>query len=72
MRVVIWEGKYRMVENEFKVRLKKSGIGRSPKHRQTLIGLGLTKLNKTVTLKDTPENRGMVKKVPHLVEVIEI
>ena len=61
-----------MVEKAFKVRLKKSGIGRPPKHRQTLSGLGLTKLYKTVTLKDTPENRGMVKKVPHLVEVIEI
>ena len=72
MRVSIPEGKFPMGEKTFKVRLKKSGIGRPPKHRQTLIGLGLTKLNKTVTLKDTPENRGMVKKVPHLVEVIEI
>ncbi|MFH2011801.1 MAG: 50S ribosomal protein L30 [Pseudomonadota bacterium] len=56
---------------DFKVRLKKSGIGRPQRQRETLIGLGLTKLNKTVTLKDTPENRGMVKKVSHLVEVIE-
>ncbi len=60
-----------MEEKELKVRLKKSGIGRPRKHRETLIGLGLTKLNKIVTLKDTPEIRGMINKVPHLVEVIE-
>lgn len=60
-----------MGEKEFKVRLKKSGIGRPRRQRQTLVGLGLAKLNKTVTLKDTPEIRGMVKKVPHLVEVVE-
>ncbi|MDY7034523.1 MAG: 50S ribosomal protein L30, partial [Thermodesulfobacteriota bacterium] len=63
--------KYHMTEKEFKVRLKRSGIGRPKKHRETLIGLGLTKLNKTITLKDTPEVRGMVRKVSHLVEVIE-
>jgi len=61
-----------MGDKEFKVRLKKSGIGRPPKHRQTLIGLGLTKLNKAVILKDTPENRGMVRKVSHMVEVFEL
>ena len=55
----------------FGVKLVKSGIGRPKKHRLTLIGLGLTKLNKTVTLNDTPENRGMVRKVLHLVEVSE-
>lgn len=60
-----------MGTKEFRVTLKKSGIGRPKKHRQTLVGLGLTKLNKTVTLKDTNEIRGMVRKVIHLVEVIE-
>ncbi|MEW6614726.1 MAG: 50S ribosomal protein L30 [Thermodesulfobacteriota bacterium] len=60
-----------MGTKEFKVRLKKSGIGRPWRQKETLTGLGLTKLNKTVTLKDTPESRGMVKKVSHLVEVIE-
>lgn len=60
-----------MGEKEFKLRLKRSGIGRPRRQRQTLVGLGLTKLNKTVTLKDTPAIRGMVNKVSHLVEVIE-
>ena len=60
-----------MGTKEFKIRLKKSAIGRPRRQKETLNGLGLTKLNKTVTLKDTPENRGMFKKVSHLVEVIE-
>ncbi|PKN23308.1 MAG: 50S ribosomal protein L30 [Deltaproteobacteria bacterium HGW-Deltaproteobacteria-3] len=49
--------------------LKKSKIGSTEKIRATLIGLGLTKMNKTVIRQDTPEIRGMIKKVEHLVEV---
>ncbi|MDY6971633.1 MAG: 50S ribosomal protein L30 [Thermodesulfobacteriota bacterium] len=52
-----------------KVTLVKSGIGRPKKIRQTLIGLGLTKLNRTVELKNTPAIRGMIKKVSFLVKV---
>jgi large subunit ribosomal protein L30 len=51
------------------VTLKRSPIGRPADQRATLKGLGLTKLNKTVELEDTPSVRGMVKKVIHLVEV---
>ena len=51
------------------VKLVHSGIGRPKKQRATLKGLGLTKLHKTVTLKDTPEIRGMLAKVIHLIEV---
>ena len=54
-----------------KVTLVKSMIGRPEKHRRVLRGMGLTKLNKTVELKDTPSIRGMVKKVSHLVKVEE-
>ena len=39
--------------------------------RQTLVGLGLNKMNKTRELEDTPSVRGMVAKIPHLVEIIE-
>jgi large subunit ribosomal protein L30 len=39
--------------------------------RQTLIGLGLNKVNKTRELEDTPAVRGMVAKIPHLVAIIE-
>ncbi|QAY77718.1 50S ribosomal protein L30 [Sphingosinicella sp. BN140058] len=46
-----------------------SPIRRSPDQRQTLIGLGLNKRHKTVELQDTPEVRGMIRKVQHMVTV---
>ncbi len=49
----------------------KSGIGSTKKIRATLTGLGLTKMHKTVTRKDTPEVRGMLAKVGHLVRIGE-
>jgi large subunit ribosomal protein L30 len=39
--------------------------------RATLIGLGLNKIRKQSTLKDTPEVRGMINKIPHLVRVVD-
>ena len=51
--------------------LVKSHIGSTDKIRATLVGLGLTKLNKKVTRKDTPELRGMLAKVNHLVRIEE-
>jgi large subunit ribosomal protein L30 len=54
-----------------KVTLVKSEIGRPEKHRKILRGIGLTKLNKTVELKDTPSIRGMINKVSHLVKAEE-
>lgn len=51
--------------------LVKSGIDSTKKIKGTLIGLGLTKMQKTVTRKDTPEMRGMLNKVAHLVRVEE-
>lgn len=54
---------------EIKVTLKKSGIGRKEYFTKVLKGLGLTKLNKTVVLQDTPEIRGMIRKVAHMVSV---
>jgi large subunit ribosomal protein L30 len=52
-----------------KVTLIKSGIGKNKKIRETLRGLGLTRLNKTVKLKNTPAIRGMINKVLFLVRV---
>jgi large subunit ribosomal protein L30 len=52
--------------------LVKSSIGSTEKIRATLTGLGLTKLNKTMTRKDTPELRGMLSKVSHLVRIKEV
>lgn len=52
--------------------LVKSGIDSTKKIQATLTGLGLTKMNKTVTRKDTPETRGMLAKVGHLVRIEEV
>ena len=58
-----------MSSNVKKIRLRqvKSSIGSIPKHRSTLIGLGLRNIGSTVELDDTPSIRGMVNKVKHLV-----
>lgn len=50
----------------------KSGIGSTTRVQATLTGLGLTKMGKTVTRKDTREIRGMLKKVEHLVRIEEV
>ena len=54
-----------------KIKKVKSEIGRPEKQRKILRGLGLNKLNNTVTLVDTPQTRGMINKVIHLVSVEE-
>ncbi|BBO92594.1 50S ribosomal protein L30 [Desulfosarcina ovata subsp. ovata] len=50
-----------------KITLVKSMIGRPEKHRKVLRGMGLTKMNRSVELQNTPSIRGMVQKVSHLV-----
>lgn len=52
-----------------KVTQIRSGIGRPAKQRLTLRGLGLNKMHRTVILQDTPEIRGMIIKIQHLVSV---
>ena len=49
----------------------KSAIGTKPKHRGTLRALGLGRIGRSNTLPDRPEIRGMIAKVPHLIEVEE-
>ena len=48
-----------------------SGDGRKPGQKATLVGLGLGKIRRTRTLKDTPSVRGMLRKVAHLVRIEE-
>ncbi|MEM0938031.1 MAG: 50S ribosomal protein L30 [Pseudomonadota bacterium] len=48
-----------------------SPIRRPKIQRDTLIGLGLNKMHRTRELEDTPSVRGMVNRIPHLVEIIE-
>ncbi len=56
---------------DIKVTLKRSGIGRNKYFTKVLNGLGLRRLHQTVVLKDTPEIRGMIYKVIHMVTVEE-
>jgi large subunit ribosomal protein L30 len=55
--------------DHIKVTLVKSGIGKNEKIRRTLKGLGLTRLHKTVHLKNTRAVRGMIDKVSFMVRV---
>lgn len=48
-----------------------SPLRRDDRQQRTLVGLGLNKLNRTRTLKDTPEVRGMIRKVGHLVRIVD-
>jgi len=59
------------VSKQLKIKQIRSYIGRPEKQRLILKGLGLGKMNKTVVLQDTPEIRGMVKKLSHLVTMEE-
>ena len=56
---------------QIKITLTRSSIARPGKHKRVLAGLGLKKLNKAVVRLDTPEIRGMISKVSHLVSVEE-
>ena len=58
-----------MSDKVVKVKLKKSLIGSKDYQRQCVRGLGLSKLGQEVSVKDTPENRGMINKAIHLLEV---
>jgi large subunit ribosomal protein L30 len=59
------------MSDTIKITQVKSGLDSTQKIRATLVGLGLTKMNKTVVRKNTPEIRGMLNKVLHLVRVEE-
>lgn len=48
-----------------------SPIRRPAIQRQTLVGLGLNKMHRVRELEDTPAIRGMIRKIPHLVEIVE-
>jgi large subunit ribosomal protein L30 len=61
-----------IVDKKLKITLVKSYIGRPQRQRQILRGMGLGKLNQTVLLLDTPEIRGMINKVNHLVTMEEL
>lgn len=57
---------------QLKITQVKSYIGRPETQRRVLRGMGLGKVNRTVLLDDTPEIRGMIRKVVHLVAAVEV
>ena len=60
-----------MTEKSLKVTQVRSAIGSKPKHRGTLRALGQRKIGSSNVLPDRPEIRGMLRRVPHLVEITE-
>ena len=61
-----------MAQKQIKVTLVRSVIGTREDHRATVRGLGLGRLNSSSVLNDTPEIRGMIRKVDYLVRVSEV
>ena len=57
------------MNQKIKVTLIKSPIGKSQKQRATIAGLGLKKLNETIEMSDTPEVRGMISKITHMLNI---
>jgi large subunit ribosomal protein L30 len=58
-------------KKQINVTLTRSTNKRLPSHKACVMGLGLRRIGHTVTVEDTPENRGMVKKVNYLLTVEE-
>jgi len=56
---------------ELKVTLVKSKHGRLKSHKACVAGLGLRKIHQTVSVIDTPENRGMINRISYMVSVEE-
>lgn len=56
----------------YKLTLIKSPLGRPEKQRRTVRALGLTRMHKTVIKDDSPQIRGMIDKVRHLLKVEEV
>ena len=54
-----------------KIQYYRSSIGYSTKQKTIVRSLGITKLNQTVTLQDSPASRGIVAKVPHLLRIVD-
>ena len=59
------------MEGKVKIKLVRSPICTPEKHKRIVRALGLRKINQIVERPDTPSFRGMVKKIPHLLAVVE-
>jgi large subunit ribosomal protein L30 len=59
-------------QSQLRVKLVKSIHGRIARHQACVSGLGLRRINHSVVVADTPENRGMINKVSYLLQVEEV
>ncbi len=59
------------VKKKMKIQYVRSKICTPVKHKLVIKGLGFTRLNQVIEREDTPSIRGMIAKVPHLVQVVE-
>jgi large subunit ribosomal protein L30 len=60
------------MSTKLSVTMTKSRFGRLPNHQACLKGLGLRKINQTVIVLNTPENKGMINKVSYMLKVEEV
>lgn len=58
-------------KKKIKIQYVRSKICTPVKHKAVIKGLGFTRLNQVVEREDTPSIRGMIAKVPHLVQIVE-
>ena len=58
-------------KKQLRIKQVRSAIGRPRNQHEVLRGLGLRRLNQVVERQDTPAVRGMVEKIPHLVQLVE-
>ncbi len=61
-----------MSDKKLSVTMVKSKFGRLPRHQACLKGLGLRKINQTVEVLNTAENRGMINKILYMLKVEEV
>ncbi|AGF50138.1 large subunit ribosomal protein L30 [Candidatus Kinetoplastibacterium blastocrithidii TCC012E] len=61
-----------MTHDQLKIRLLRSTIGTNKSHRETVRGLGLRRVNSISILNNTPEVRGMLRKVKYLIDVSHV
>ncbi len=58
-------------QKKLQVTLRRSPHGRIQSHRHCAAGLGLRRMHQTVLVDDTPENRGMIRKISYMLDVQE-
>ncbi len=59
-------------QKQVKLTLTRSPFGRLPNHKACMLGLGLRRMHRSVVVIDTPETRGMMKKISYMLKIEEV